>query len=95
MEIRELIVKGNRTAHIFYLDHEGHICSGLKPTLVTTNGTLDHIKVNLSNEEFQPAKVPKKILKHTIILAPTAEVLYFVTAKGAAEVPGEVLDGIA
>ena len=56
---------------------------------------LNHIEVNLSNVEFLPTKVPKNILKHIIILAPTAEVPHVVAAKGSAEVPGEVLDGIA
>ena len=34
-EICELMVEGNRTAQIFYLEHKGNIRSGLKPTLVT------------------------------------------------------------
>ena len=94
VEICELMVEGNHTAQIFYLDHKGNIRSGLKPSLVTTNGTLDHTEVNLSKEEFHQAKVLKKILKHIIILAPTAEVPYFVAAREAAEVPGVLLDGI-
>ena len=81
-ETRELIVKGNCNAQIFYLDSEGNIRSDLKPTLVTTNGTLDHIEVNISNEEFHPAKVPRKILKHVIILAPTTDVPFVVTKVG-------------
>ena len=94
-EIRELVVEGNRTTQIFYLDHEGNICSGLKPTLVRSNGGVDHIEVNLSNEEFLPAKVPKTMLKHIIIMAPTAKFLHFVTTREAAEVPDALLDGIA
>ena len=89
------MVKGNRTAQIFYLDSKGNIHSGLKPTLVTKNGTVDHIEVNMSNEEFHPAKVPRKILKHVVILAPTNDVPHFVAAKGACEVPGTLIDDIA
>ena len=59
-EICEVMVEGHRTVQIFYLDHKCDICSSLKPTLVTSNGVLDHIEVILLNEEFLPAKVPKK-----------------------------------
>ena len=89
------MVEGNCTAQIFYLDHEGNICSGLKPPLVRSNGVVDHIEVNLSNKEFLPAKVPKTILNHIIIMAPTAEGPNLRAARGATEVPGALLDGIA
>ena len=89
------MVEGNRISQIFFLDYEGNIHGGLRPTLVRTNSVVDHIEVNLSNEEFLPAKVPKKILKHIIIIAPAADVPSFVAARGTAEVPGALLDGVA
>ena len=61
-EIRELMVDASRTAQIFYVDSKGYIRRGLKPTLVYSNSDLLHIEVNLSNEEFLPAKLPEKIL---------------------------------
>ena len=94
-EIRELMIEANRTALIFFLDFEGNIRGGLRPTLVKINGVVDHIEVNLSNEEFLPAKVPKKILKHIIVIAPTADVPSFVAARATTEVPGALLNGVA
>ena len=44
-EIRELMVQGNHTAQVFFLDYEGNIRGGLRPTLVKINGVVDHIKV--------------------------------------------------
>ena len=61
-KIRELMVEASRTAQIFYLDSEGYIRGGLKPTLVYSKSDLLHIEVNLSNKEFLLAKLPKKIL---------------------------------
>ena len=89
------MVEGNRISQIFFLDYEGNIHGGLRPTLVRTNSVVDHIEVNLSNEEFLPAKSPKKILKHIIIMAPTDEVPSCVAAKGTAEVPSILLDSVA
>ena len=60
-----------------------------------TNGTLDHIEVNMSNKEFHPAKMPSKILKHVAVLAPTDDVPHFAAAKGSTEVPGALLNEIA
>ena len=57
-EVRELMLEESRTAQIFYLDNEGYIHGGLKPTLVYSNNDLLHIEVNLSNEEFLLAKLP-------------------------------------
>ena len=43
-EIRELTFEANRTALIFFLDFEGNIRGGLRPTLVRINGVVDHIR---------------------------------------------------
>ena len=94
-EFCQLMVEGNRIAQIFYLYSEDNICSGLKPTLITPNGTVDYIEVNMSNEEFHPTKVPSKILKHEVILSPTTDVPNFAAAKGADKVPGTLIGGIA
>ena len=94
-EVRKLMIEGGRTDQVFYLDSEANFCSGLKPTLVMTNGDLEYIEINFLNDEFHPANVPSKIFKHVAMMAPTDKVPHFAVAKGATEVPGALLAGMA
>ena len=50
--------------------------------------------MNMSNDEFHPAKVPSKILKHVVVLAPTNDVSHFAAIKGANGILGAPLGGI-
>ena len=89
------MVEGSRIAQIFFIDSEDCFRGGLRPTLNYSGRDQLHIKVNLQNKDIAPAKLPKKILQHVIIMAPTSEVLYFAATIGTPEIPGALVEGFA
>eukprot|EP00571_Detonula_confervacea_P000039 CAMPEP_0172323760 /NCGR_PEP_ID=MMETSP1058-20130122/49496_1 /TAXON_ID=83371 /ORGANISM="Detonula confervacea, Strain CCMP 353" /LENGTH=150 /DNA_ID=CAMNT_0013039845 /DNA_START=401 /DNA_END=853 /DNA_ORIENTATION=- len=92
--VRELLVEGNRPAFLQTVDMDRYVRMGLKPSLNKTGDILDHVEINTRNEEFQPARIPAKALKHFISTMPAADIPAFVAAKGATPVPEECLDGL-
>ena len=91
---RKLMIEGSHTAQIFFIDIDGCFLGGLRPALTYAGSNLQHIEVNLSNKNFAPDKLPKKILQHVLIVAPTDDVPDFKVTVGINEIPGTYLDGL-
>ena len=49
--VSELLVEGARTVLIFLIDKEDSLRIGTKPRMEKTNGTINHGRVDLSNDK--------------------------------------------
>ena len=86
----------SRTSGIFFVDSEGYLRGALKPSLHTSDDlTLSHVEVNMSNEEFDPARLPIKVLKHAVAMCPMGSVPGWATGVGATKIPSNIISGKA
>ena len=84
----------DRTAGIMILDSEGFLRSALKPTLYTNaDQSIGHVEVNMSNLEFEPAKLPRKLLQHGIAMGPMGSTPGWATAVGTTKIPANIISG--
>ena len=84
----------DRTAGIMILDSEGFLRSALKPTLYTNADlSIGHVEVNMSNLEFKPAKLPRKLLQHGIAMGPMGSTPGWAMAVGTTKIPADIISG--
>ena len=86
----------DRTSGIFIVDSKGYLCSKLKLSLhMNDDLTLSHVEVNMINEEFEPARLPVKVLQHTITMGPMGSAPRWATAVGTMKIPSHIISGKA
>jgi len=83
------------SAGIMFLDSEAYFRSALRPTLLyeADDATVSHLEVNMSDEEFQPAKLPAKVLQHGIGMCPLGAAPAWATAVGTVKIPAAIITG--
>ena len=94
--VRNMMYETDRTSGIFIIDSEGYLRGALKPSLHTNDDlTLSHVEVNMSNEEFEPARLPVKVLQHAVAMGPMGSVPAWATGVGTTKIPGNIISGKA
>ena len=72
-------------AYLLFIDKENLLYIGTKLWVEKdTNEAICHVEVNLSNDDFQPGKVSRKVSKHFIGMVPLTNVPAFVAASSPA-----------
>lgn len=93
-EVKKLMVETNRTAAFYFLDPDGYLRGGLKPSIFLGNGNIiQGLEINTSNEEFEPVLLPTKALKQFISIAPVDNIPKGALAYTATKIPGDILVG--
>ena len=93
-----MMYETDRTSGIFIVDRlsEGYLHGALKPTLhMNDDLTLSHDDVNMSNDKFEPARLPIKVLQHTVVMGPMGLVPEWATAVGTTQIPIDIISGKA
>ena len=86
----------DRASGIFIMDSEGYLYCALRLSLHMNNDlTICHVEVNMSNGEFELAKLPVKVLQQTIAIGPMGLVPGWATVVGTMKIPGDIISGKA
>ena len=74
-DVKELYLESTKTAGLFIVDADGYLRIAAAPEpKKAANGCIIDLRVNFSNDEFLPGKLPAMALKHFVGMAPRAQV---------------------
>ena len=73
MQVKHLVATNQASGAMLVCDQAGYIRTLGDMELKMNNAQLAYAIVNLSNEEFLPARVGKELFKHFIVVAPRSD----------------------
>ena len=74
-KVKELYLESTKTAGLLFTDRYGYLVIGAAPQLKRTEcGPIIDVCVNLSNTKFLPDTLLAMVLKHSVGVAPSAQV---------------------
>ena len=93
--VRQMMYETARTVGVFVLDSEGFLRAPLKPSPFINDGAteISHLEVNMSNVEFDLAKLPAKVLQHCVNMCPLGSAPEWATAVVTVQIPGNIIAG--
>jgi len=75
MSVKELYLESIKTSSVLIVDTDGYIRMAAIPQIIKADDdSISEIRVNLSNTEFLPGKLPPTVLKHFVSMAPKTSV---------------------
>ncbi len=75
LDVKELYLESTKTSSLLIVDTDGYLRMAAVPQIIKAgDGTIAEIRVNLSDTEFIPGKLPPTVLKHFVGMAPKASV---------------------
>ena len=94
--VRNMMYETDRTSGIFIVDSKGYLRGALTPSLhMNDDLTLSHIEVNMSNDKFEPARMPVKVLQHAVAMGPMVSAPEWATSVGTTKIPSDIIPGNA